>query len=161
MQSEKGLKTIQDYLLYALIFILPFTVLSISSNPFTVTKLAILTFVLILLLLLIEARTILSGKLTFASSNYDFPIMVIALSYIASTIFLTPNKMEALLLPGTTTAIVAGALLYFLINQVKDKSTAVKMLVYSASVYSLLTIMAYTGILAKIPQLPAFMRAKA
>lgn len=161
MNTEKAFQKIEIYLVYALLFILPFTVLSISSNPFTVTKLAILSFFLILIALVKGARTIITGRFSFSSSAYDFPVILIAISYIASTIFRTPNKMEAILLPGTTTAIVGGAILYFLINQVKDKSVVVKLLVYSAAIYSLLTLLAFTGILAHIPQLPAFIRAKA
>lgn len=154
------LQKVESYLVYGLIFILPFTVLSISSNPFTVSKLAILVTFLLLLIIVIGVRSIINGKLAVAGSSYDIPVVIIALSYIASLIFRTPNKMEGLLLPGTTTAVVGGAILYFLINQLKDKSVAIKILVYSGMVYALLTIMAYTGLLGKIPQLPAFMKAK-
>ncbi len=160
MEIEKVFQKIESFLIYALIFILPFTILSISSNPFTVSKLAVLILFLLLLVIVIGIRSIITGKLVFASSIYDLPVIIIALSYIVSLIFKTPNKMEGLLLPGTATAIVAGVILFFLINQLKDKSIAIKLLVYSGMVYSLLSIMAFTGLLGKIPQLPAFMRAK-
>ena len=160
METEKVFQKIQDYLTYALLFLLPFTIISISSNPFTISKLALLVFFLILLLITVGVRSIITGKLPYASTAFDFPVLVIAIAYLASVIFITPNKMEGLLLPGTATAVVGGVLLYFFINQLKDKSTAIKLLVYSAMVYSLFSILAYTGILGKIPQLPAFMRAK-
>ncbi len=160
METEKLFQKIGNYLIYALIFILPFTVLSISSNPYTISKLAVMVFFILLFILVIGVRSIISGKLTFATSIYDLPVALVALSYIVSLIFRTPNKMEGLLLPGTTTAVVGGALLFFLINQLKDKSVAMRFLVYSAMVYSLLSVMAFTGLLAKIPQLPPFMKAK-
>jgi len=160
MHTDKLLEKIQDYLLYAVIFLLPFTIISISSNPYTISKLAILIFFLILLFLIVGIRSIISGKLIFASSAYDFPVLVVMVAYIASLIFITPNKMEGLLLPGTVTAIVGGSLLFFLINQLKDKSTAIKLLVYSGMIYSFFSILGYIGILGKIPQLPAFMKAK-
>lgn len=160
MDSEKLFQKIEKYIIYVLVFLLPFTVLSISSNPFTISKLAILAFFICLLILLTGVRSIITGKFTFNSSSFDIPVLLIALSYILSTIFRTPNKMEGILLPGTTTAIVGGVLLYFLLNQLKDKAEVSKILVYSAAVYSLFAIMAFTGLLAKIPQLPAFMKAK-
>src|SRR3989344_9132991 len=114
---EKLLSNIEKYILYAVIFLFPITVLSISPNPFVVPKLAVLAFGVALLLLVRSVRVISSGKLDFSVGNFDFPVLLIALAFLLSAILRTPNKMEAFLLPGTATAVVGGALLYFLINQ--------------------------------------------
>jgi len=152
------LAKIEKYILYATVFLFPIVVLPISPNPFVVSKLAILTFGIILTLLLRSFRIILSGKLDFNVGNFDFPVLLIAFAFLLSTILKTPNKMEALLLPGTTTAIVGGALLYYLINQLKEneKQNISKLISLSALVFSLFSLFAFSGILAKIPQLPGY-----
>src|SRR3989344_1424813 len=122
---EKLLSKIEKYILYATVFIFPVAVFSISTNPFVVPKLAVLTFGILLLLFVRSVRIIVSGKLDFNVGAFDLPVFLIAASYVLSTIFRTPNKMEALLLPGSTTAVLGGVFLYFLINQLKseDKKT--------------------------------------
>ena len=108
---EKILDKIEKYLSYGFIFLLPYFVLSISSNPFTVSKLALIAVFIILYLIILSAKTIATGKFVFRASIFDIPVLIIALAYLISTIFRTPNKMEAILLPGTATAIVGGALI--------------------------------------------------
>ena len=157
---EKLLERIEKYLTVGFIFLLPFFIISISSNPYTISKLALIVAYIILFIAVISVKSIVSGKFTFKTSVYDIPVLIIALSYVLSTILRTPNKMEAFLLPGTTTAIVGGALIYFFLNQIKDKSLVTKALVYSGAVYSIFCILAYVGMFGKIPQLPAFMQAK-
>jgi tetratricopeptide (TPR) repeat protein len=159
---EKYFEKIEKYILFAVIFLLPIIVLSVSSNPFIVSKLAILTFALILLFVLMGIKTILTGKLSFPTSVYDLPLAVIAIAYLLSIILRSPNKMEALLLPGTGTAILGGIFLYFFINLLKekDKSTLVKVLGVSGAVFSLFIVLAFSGAFAKIPQLPAYLKAQ-
>ena len=159
---ERVFEKTEKYILLITIFLLPFTVITISPNPYVVPKLAIAGFGIILLLILLAVRVVTIGKFTFSLSNYDFPVLLIAVTYISSTVIKTPNKMEALLLPGTTTAVVAGALLYFLVNQVKNgsKEALTKILLISGAVFSAFIILAFTGLFNSIPQLPAFMKAK-
>lgn len=159
---EKLLSNIEKYVLYAVIFLLPITFLFISPNPFVVSKLAVLSFGLAVLLLIRAVRVISSGRLDFSVGNFDFPVFLILLAYTLSTVFRTPNKMEGLLLPGTATAVVGASLIYFLINQLKEKEKHVisYLLVLSSGIFSFLTILAFAGLFSKIPQLPAFMRAQ-
>src|SRR3990167_7906112 len=97
------LTRIEKYLLYVVIFLFPITTLPISPNPFVVPKLAVLAFGVALLLLVRSLRIIYSGKLDFSIGNFDFPVLLITLAFLVSAILRTPNKMEAFLLPGTTT----------------------------------------------------------
>jgi tetratricopeptide (TPR) repeat protein len=159
---EKALNKTETYLLYALILLFPITALSISPNPFVVSKLAVLVFGLGLILLVRVARIFYSGKLEFAVGKYDLPVLVLVAAYILSTMLRTPNKMEALLLPGVTTAVIGGALLYFLINQLKatEKKGLIMALTGSGALFSILTIFASIGLFEAIPQLPAYIRAR-
>ena len=131
------LTRVEKYLLYGIVFLFPITLLSISSNPFVVPKLALLSFGVAFLLLIRALRVILSGRLDFFSGNFDFPVLLIAIAYLASALLRTPNKMEAFLLPGVATAVIAGALLYFLTNQLKetDKATLSTLVFASAAIF--------------------------
>jgi hypothetical protein len=159
---EKILTKIEKYILYILIFLFPIAVASTSPNPFVVPKLAVLFYGVALLLLIKALRVIISGKLDFAVGNFDLPVFLIGLSFLLSAIFRTPNKMEAWLLPGTATAVVGGSLLYYLINQHKEEEKhLISTLLFGSGVaFSILTILSYSQILAKIPQLPAYIRSQ-
>lgn len=154
------LTKLEKYILYALIFLFPIAVASISPNPFVVPKLTVLGFGVGLLLLVRAVRVIREGRLDFAVGSYDFPVLLLALAYLISTITRTPNKMEALLLPGTTTLFLGASLLYFLLNQHQEiKGKLAKLLFASSTVYSLFTLLAFARVFEKIPQLPAVFRA--
>src|SRR3989344_6057998 len=114
---EKLLTQIEKYILYALVFLLPFFIPSISTNAFVIPKLALLVSLISQVVLVKAVKIIITGRLDFFVSNYDLPVFLVGLSYALSTYLRTPNKMEALLLPGTATIIVAGALIFYLINQ--------------------------------------------
>lgn len=159
---EKILYQINKYILLAILFLFPILVLSISPNPYEVPKLAILVFGLGVILIIKSVSTIIEGKLELSVSKYDFPVTLLGLSYLISTIIRTPNKMEALLLPGTTTAVLGGIFLYFLLNQLKenDKKVSQIVLVVSGVIYSLFIIFAFSGLFEKIPQLPAYYKAR-
>lgn len=153
---------IEEFVLYAVIFLFPWVVVSISPNPFVVPKLAILTYGVLILLFLFTLRTFISAAFTFFVGSFDFPVFLIAISFILSTIFRTPNKMEALLLPGTTTAIILGVLLYFSVNQIaeKGKFRLTKILLASTTVFSLITMLSFAKVFEKIPQLPPYIRSQ-
>src|SRR6185295_4226798 len=106
---EKLLKLAEKYVLYATIFLVPVAFANISPNPYIVVKLVILVTGVSLALLLWCARVLVSGKLEYRKGAFDFPVFLLAVAYLASAILKTPNKMEALLLPGTATAVVASA----------------------------------------------------
>jgi len=152
---------IEKYLLIAIVFLFPIFVIPISPNPFVVSRLAILSFGLILLLLVRSARILYSGKLEFSSGSFDFPIAIIALSYFLSALLKTPNKMEAILLPGTATIYISGALIYFFVNQLKnnDKEKIENALLYSGAVFSIVTLASFLGIFSKIGFLPSYLKS--
>lgn len=157
---EKLLENIEKYLIYAVVLLLPITVYALSPNPFDPAKLAIITFGISLVLLIKAIRVINSGRLDFSTGTFDFPVLLIAVAYVASTILRTPNKFEAFLLPGTATAVITGALLYYLINQLseREKKTSALLLFISGLIFSVITIFASLNVFSKIPQLPVYVR---
>ena len=154
---EKALQQIEKYILVVTVFLLPIIVLPISPNPFIVPKLAVLVFGICLALLVRAIRILSTGKLEFSVGKFDLPVFLILIAYLISTILRTPNKMEAILLPGTATIIFAATLLYFLINQFeKEKSHFEMSLIFSGALFSIIVILSSSGLLGKIPQLPEF-----
>lgn len=159
---EKVLSKLEAYLLYVFVFVFFFTTLAISPNPYVVPKLALIVYLLGALVLVRIIKVVVTGKLELKVSHYDFPILVILAAYLLSTFLATPNKMEAFLLPGTTTTIVGGVLVYFFLNQLKneERTTVSIVLVTSLAVYFVFTLLAFSGLLAGIPQIAAYMRAQ-
>jgi hypothetical protein len=159
---KKLLANVEKYILYVTVFLIPVTFLSIFSNPFVIPKLIVLVYGVVLALLVRCIRIIVSGKLDLKISKFDFPVLFIAFSYLLSAILRTPNKMEAFLLPGTATAVIGAALLYFLVNQLsKEDKKKLSLVLFSSSVlFAFITLIAFTGVLSNVKQLPALIRAR-
>ena len=155
------LSKLEKYILYGTVFLLPIALLPISPNLFTPGRLAVLTLGISLMLLIKALKVILSGKLEFHVGNLDFPVLLLAFSYLLSAILRTPNKMEAYLLPGTATAFVGGALLYYLINQVgaSEKKALLTILLAASSIFALILLLGVSGTLSSISGLPAAVRS--
>lgn len=154
------LEKVEKYILYLTVLLLPVAVLPVFPNPFGVAKVTIVSFGVALILLIRAVRVLEEGKLEIPVGKFDLGVFTLALFYLASALLLTPNKMEAFFLPGTATLVIAGALLYFLANSLdkKGKRNLLITLFLSSVLVSLTSLLAYGGILAKIPQLPAFMK---
>jgi len=155
---QKNLENLYKYLSYIIIGLLPIVVLPISTNPFEVPKLAVLVFGVGLLLVIKSVMVILEGKLDFKYSKFDLPLLALAVAYIFATVMRTPNKMEALLLPGITTTVVFGVLFFYLVNQIKEKEKLVYVITASATLYSIMAIFAQLQVWQAISFLPDFMR---
>ena len=152
MSLMKYINTVERYLMYAVVGLLALFVIPQLPSSFVFPREMLLTLSVALLLILFSAKLILKGSLTFFSGRFDFPVLLIALAYLLSAIFITPNKMEAFFLPGTATFVIASALFYFLLNQLnkQDKEKVAYSLFASAVVFSLLLIFSTLGLPAKI-----------
>lgn len=120
----------------------------------------VLVFGVAAVLLLVALKTFLAGKLTFFQGNFDFPLFLLFAVFLISAIFKTPNKMDAFIFPGPATLFMASILLYFLLNAVfsENKKKVSVTLFLSATLASVLSLLAAAGILAKIPQLPVYIK---
>jgi len=154
---------VEKYSIYLTAFLVPIAILPIFSDAFTTIKVIILVTGVAIALLAKTAKMLITGKLNLRVSNFDFPLFLIAIAYLVSTILRTPNKMEAFFLPGTATIIISSFLLYFLTNQLeeKDRKNIPVFIVISGVLASILTLFATTGILKSIPHIPAFFSNKA
>ncbi len=157
---EKILTTTEKYILYIVLGLFPIFVLSSFPSPYVVPKELLLIGGVCLILLIWVAKMILKGSLTFYVGKFDLPVLAITLAYILSTTLATPNKMEAYLFPGSTTFVIGGALLYFLINQFdhKVKNSGIISLFISSLLLALTILLSSLNIFSKIPQLPDFMK---
>jgi len=157
----KTVNFLEKIIIYACIFLLALFIVPSFPAAFVLPREILLAASVILLLILWSIKLVTAGTLTFAKGKYDLPVLLIAVAYLLSAIFVAPNKMEAFWLPGTACFVVASAFLYFFVNQLKkeEKEGVVISLFFSGVIFSLLVLFSTLGIFAKIPQLPAFLKA--
>jgi tetratricopeptide (TPR) repeat protein len=157
---EKSLKRIEVIIIYAIVFLVPITVLPVFINAFVTPKLLVLTWGLALLLVIKAVKILMRRSFKISLGSLDVPVLFLATAYLISALSRTPNKMEAFFLPGTATAILGGALLYFLINQMdwSHKRRLRWPLLATSSVVSIVSLLAISGVFKSISDAPAFMK---
>lgn len=148
----KVIKIIEKTIIYATVFLLALFVVPFFPASFILPREILLAVSVILLLIIWSVKLVLTGSLSFAKGKYDWPVLLIALAYLISAIFVTPDKMEAFWLPGTATFVVASAFLYFFINQLKkeEKEGIATALFFSGVIHSLLILFSTLGVLKAI-----------
>jgi tetratricopeptide (TPR) repeat protein len=156
----KTLEAIQKYILYIVLGLFGIFVLLGNSSPFVVPKEALLLTGCSLILLIWVLKMFVNGSVAFHPGKFDLGVLFIALAYLIATFLGTPNKMEAYLLPGTTTFVLGGAFLYFLINQFdqKIKAGGKTVLLISGVILAVASLLSSLNVFSKIPQLPAFVK---
>lgn len=159
MENKK--QEIENYLIYILVLLLPVTFLPIFTNAISTGQMALVGLVLGIVLIVKSARSIMKNALSFTASQMDLPLLLLGAAYIASSIEQTPNKMEAFFLPGTTTFITAGIVLFFVINQMSKSAKSVLRvtLFVSAALLSIVVLFASTGVFKGISSLPQYAQA--
>jgi tetratricopeptide (TPR) repeat protein len=155
----KAIDTLEKYLLIAAVLLVPLSVSPLFPNYFTTTKIVLLVGIICLSLLAKFAKTIIKGTFTWASTIFDFPLLLLAGAYLASALIRTPNKMEAFFVPGNTTIILAAVLFYFLLNQLTNSKKLVKLaLTVSAAIFSVVTIFTTFKLYTFLPFLPTVIK---
>lgn len=130
-------------------FLLPLFFLPVTTNFYAFNKQALLVAAAALFLLAWFARMVASGQVKVRCTPFDLPILFFAAVFVASTILVTPNKVEALITPGETTTIIALTALYFVItNNLKPSAIryTLNALIASAAILSLLAIYQFIGL---------------
>ncbi len=158
MKSTRIFQQIETYSIYGTIFLVPLVASSAFTSSFSTPKLIILVFGISLAVVAKAARLIIDGKVKLATSTFDLPVAILAAVYLAGAIFISPNKMEAFFLPGTTSFILSAALFYFLVTNLskKEKKTVNNLIIASATMVAVIALFAISGILEKIHWLPSF-----
>lgn len=131
---------LDNYILYLFVLILP---------VFYFSQLMFATVVVILILIVKAVKIALTGKVTLSKGSFDLPVILVSISYILSTIFVTPDKMAAFVSPATTSLIVLGTIIYFLVNQINldEKRNITYFLFGGIVIYSIFILLSATKII--------------
>lgn len=157
---QKTLNQILKYLFVAFIIVFPSFFITSFVNIFDLSKVVFLVGFVVLVFAFVAFELATQSKLTFKLSGLDLPLLAFVLVFVLSAVLKTPNKIEAFMSPGTVTVVIASFLLYFFAKMVfgEDKKQFALSLFFSGVLVSLMSILAFTGVFAKVPQLPAFMK---
>lgn len=158
-QQTKAFDTLSLISLFAIVFLLPLIFLPSFVNSHITGKLTLLGIGLTLILASKIAKTLINRRLEITLSHFDLPIFFFALIYIVVTFLRTPNKMEAFFLPGTTSFVIAGTILYFSLTQLSAKlrQTVLTTLILSGILVNFIFTLSHTGVFAKLNVFPAFL----
>lgn len=139
---------LDNYILYLFILILPvFPYHEVASSAYSQLLLAISTVLLVLIIKII--KIIFTKKLSFSVEVFDIPVVLVLISYLLSTIFSTPSKMDAFISPGTTTIMLISMSIYFIINQMnlQEKKIFTYFLFASVIIYSIAILLSATKVI--------------
>ena len=129
-------------------------------SSFETPKLLFTAFFLSLVLLICSLKIAVRGSLSLKLTSLDLPVILLALTYLISGILKTPSKVEAFFIPGIASIIMLGAVLFLLVNSLfsESKKGVISSLFISGVIVSVISLLAMSGILAKITQLPEFLK---
>ena len=149
----KLLKIIEEYLFFLGLFLLPLVFIPVFPNAFETPKLLLLVIVSALILLIKLIKIVISKSFQFSSNKYDLILISISIVYIASSLLMTSNKVEAFFLPGTASLIILSSIFYFFANQLEDKerNNLVYVLLSSSLVLSVLLIFSFLKVFRFLP----------
>ena len=149
----KLLKIIEEYLFFLGLFLLPLVFIPVFPNSFETPKLLLLVTVTSLIFLVKLIKIILNKSFQFSSNKYDLILISISIAYIASTLLMTANKVEAFFLPGTASLIILSSIFYFLTNQLEDKerNNLIYVLLSSSFVLSVLLTFSFLKVFTFLP----------
>lgn len=137
-----------------LIFLLPLFFLPITRDFIEFNKHMLLIAVSLASLILYAFKSIKNKSLTINFDRTHAAVLALAGAYIISTVFITPNKIEALLQPGGVGTIIALVILLFTVPQLtpfKSARDVITPLLLSGVVLSIFTLLNMFGILQNAP----------
>lgn len=134
------------------LFLLPLYFLPIGGTSIESDKQAIVVFFSLFLFLLFTVKITVEKRITLVRTPLDFLLLFFSLTFLASTFFSAPNKIESLASPMATGTILATTLLYFLLTQVfsspqpicltgRQTTYNLQPLIFSSSLVSLLVLL--------------------
>lgn len=130
-----------------LIFLIPLFFLPLTANFYDFNKNFLLCLGVCLLLLVWAIKVFVQKEIKIFRGLFDLPIFLFALVWVLATIFASPNKVEAFLLPGATGTIIALTLLYFLmVNMQHTTHKTQQVIVIGAGLLGLIAIYQFIGL---------------
>jgi len=137
-------------LLNTLVFIFPFFFLSFTQEYFVTNKLYLLGFGSLFLLLISLIGLLLTKKISWKKNPFDNLILLFLTSVAISTLFSSPNKIQALLNPNFgLVMIISMAIMYFYLSRIvksgDHKGSPLQSIIYhlSSIILSIVTIVFY------------------
>ena len=124
-------------LFFSLVLVLPF-----FNDAIGLPKLVVLSIGVSLILLIKAFKAFYFKTIELTKNEFDFPLLVITLSYIVSGAIRTPSKMEAFFVPGTATLVIGCFLLYYLIGRTQKNIVKIVLFV-SGIIISLVSILSF------------------
>src|SRR5688572_30448360 len=161
MHNAKPFQTISIFAILLTIFTLPLFFLQSFMSTHVLPKLILLGVGITLIITAKITKVLINRKIEFTTSYFDLPVILFCLTYIVASILRTPNKMEAFFLPGTTSFIIAGTILYFSITQFskKLKNLTIAILISSGILTSLIFLTSTLGIFKSLNFGPDFLKS--
>lgn len=149
MSFHKVIKSIINWLVVSLAFLLPIFFLPITTEFFTFNKQTLLFLFVGVLLVLWLARMALQKKLSFRKTPFDLPVLILGGAFLVVNLLASPNKALAFAAPEGTGTILALASLFFVISQNIRPATSRRILlalIGSGAFLSLFSLYQYLGI---------------
>ena len=169
LNVEKFIHNTKYLILNTLIFVFPFFFLNLTREYFVTNKFYLLGFGVLLLVLISTIQLLISKKISWQKNLFDGPILLFLTSVALSTIFSSPNKIQALLNPsfGLVMMIILAILYFYLSQNVRIGSSDQNMggitppLQITSMILSLITIIFFFQPLKNInlPQFLAFFKS--
>ncbi len=129
--------------------LLPLFFLTLTPDFYDFNKNFLLMAATLLLLGLWALRMITEKRVILKKTVFDFPVLALALAFGLATILSSPNRVEALIMPGETGTIISLSLLYFIIvNNLKPSAIrqTLAALIASSSLLGLIAIFQFIGL---------------
>lgn len=154
------LQKIENYIFLSLIFLLPIFFLPIFPNAFTTPKLILLIISIFALTIVKILKLLKTGSLGLKVGLFDFPLLVLVVGYLASSVLRSPNLIDPFFLPGTATIILCAYILYVYANQLsEDTRHHIKYALFaSASLSSIIVLLASSGLFTNLESVTPLLR---
>ena len=115
---EKFIQNTKYFILKALVFLFPFFFLNITQEYFVTNKFYLLGFGVLLLIVISTIQILVSKKISWQKNPFDSLIILFLTAIALSTLFSSPNKIQALLNPNLgLVMMIFLAILYFYISR--------------------------------------------
>lgn len=154
------MEKIERVLLTLGIILLPLTFWPGLLSSFETPKILIVFVFALLTLIVCSIKIAIRGSLNFKLTNFDLPVILLALIYIVSALIETPNKLNAFFVPGTALIIVLGAIYFHLAANLfsEHKKSLVTGIFVSGILASVASLLFASGVFTKISFLPAYFK---
>lgn len=146
-----NLVLIAQILIAAVVFLFPLFFTTLTAEYYATNKMALLVLLVPLLLLLWTVKMVREKRIIFTVSKLNLPVLLFAVTVIASTMISSPNKFESLTSTTGTAVILLLIMLFFVIaNLTVKKEWVILPFIGGNGLLALLFIAQFTGLLPKI-----------